>query len=337
VPDDDPLPPAARVEAPAPVPVRLARKEAPAAPVRPQIQRVARPVPEPELVEDVPAEPEAAEEPVPDVTPARRGVLGRMVDAVRGRPAPAPAAPPASVPAPPSDAPRAAASSIAARQVSRTPAPPRAAAPTPAASPALATRRSAPRGIARSAAATAPALAEHPHPRPALSLVPTPEPAPAPTPAPRGISRTGVEELASAGGGQVTQQPDGMASIDFTDTPSATPYVPFSTAPMTVSRDLLGDVRGAATNAASGLRDRATSEVQNRGHQLADQAADYAHHQVERGESALHDAIGGGGNTSDEAAKKAEADAMYDEVVRRLKLDMLVELEAGGHNLRFDP
>jgi hypothetical protein len=204
----------------------------------------------------------------------------------------------------------------------------------------------APRGIARTAAATATALdpAAPPAPggRPALSLVPTPH-EPAPTAGPRSISRKGVEELASAGAGHVTQEPDGMATIDFTGRPG-TPYIPpFSTAPVTVSRLGLGDVTSAATSAASGLRDSAVSQgqglvdhgremAQQQGGQLVDRGADYAHGLVDHAASSVHDVVGGG---SPEDAK-AKADEMYDEMLTRLRRDLVSELEAGGNLLRHD-
>jgi hypothetical protein len=152
-----------------------------------------------------------------------------------------------------------------------------------------------------------------------------------------------VQELAGATGGQVTHEPDGMATIDFTDRPGA-PYIPFSTTPVTVSRFGLGDLSSAASSATSGLRDRAASEVSSlgdqaidQGHHLADQAIDrgsqLAHSGIDQAASAAHGALGGGSPE----AQKASADEMYDEMLQRLRRDLINELEASGQLLRDNP
>jgi hypothetical protein len=116
---------------------------------------------------------------------------------------------------------------------------------------------------------------------------------------------------------------------------------------VTVARDFLGDVRGAATNAASGLRDSAVSQgqglldqgreqAQQTAGQLVDSGAQYAHGIVDQGASAVRDAVGAPAGASSPEDQKAKADEMYDEMLTRLRRDLISELEAGGHLLRYD-
>jgi hypothetical protein len=154
-----------------------------------------------------------------------------------------------------------------------------------------------------------------------------------------------VNELADAGGGHVTQEPDGMATIDFTSRPGpgGAPYIPpFSTAPVTVSRmPSLAD----ATSAVSGLRDQAVDagrgavdhgvqQAQQLGDQAIEHGSQYAHDAVDHATSAVRDATGLGAGSPEDA--KAKADEMYEEMLRRLRRDLLTELEGGGHLLRYD-
>jgi hypothetical protein len=155
------------------------------------------------------------------------------------------------------------------------------------------------------------------------------------------VSRSGVEELASSGGGHVTQEPDGMATIDFAG--PGTPYIPpFSTTPVTVSRLGLGDLSSAASSATSGLRDRATSaahdmgghaldQAQQLGDQAIGQATNVAHGAIDHAAAAAHEALGGGESPED---AKAKADEMYEHVLQRLRRDLIGELEASGQLLR---
>jgi len=329
---------------PAPVPVRLLRK-APEPNQRPALRRVERPAPEPELVEEPQAEPDddavddalAAEfgDAEPSVARAPRSFLGRMVDAVRGRPSepvapaahddgPAASAEPvsgAASPAAPTVQPRAAAGvqrSPAAAQPAAEAAPRATPAPgtglarsaRPAASGTGATPRSAalPVPAAAPAAAAAPALARTAAPaRPALSLVPAP-PVPEPTAGPAAIARSGADELAAATGGQLDYGDDGMATIDFTGPGS--PTIPaFSTTPVTVTREVApaptGDVLARA---------------------VTDVAADTPQSSASTSHSGIPDSAA--------PAKPQDPEELYEEVMTRLRRDLIAELEQNGHLLR---
>jgi hypothetical protein len=178
---------------------------------------------------------------------------------------------------------------------------------TAAAASGPATR--APRGLARSAAAAAaaPAAASAPA-RPALTLVPTPtheEPAAAP----RSVAREGVDELASATGGQVEFADDGMATVDFTG--GGAPSMPaFSTAPMTVSREVADAPPAPPSDSGPVL---ARAEVS------APPAASTPT------QSSANDA---------EAPEGTDPDEIYEKVVDRLRRDLIAELEQHGHLLR---
>jgi hypothetical protein len=190
--------------------------------------------------------------------------------------------------------------------VSRAPAAP--GRPARAAGPAAAPR--GPRiGVARSAAAAAPlpAPAGAPPARPALTLVPSP-PAPEPETGPSSIARSGVDELAEAGGGRVDYGDDGMATIDFAG--GGAPGIPaFSTAPMTVTREIAD--APATPDDSSGVLARAEASAP---------AASVAHSAA--------------APENDQAKKGPDADEIYEEVLQRLRRDLLAELEQQGHLLR---
>jgi len=144
--------------------------------------------------------------------------------------------------------------------------------------------------------------------RPALTLVPTP-PAAEPGPAPRSVARSGVEDLAAAGGGHVDYGDDGMATIDFAG--GGTPSIPaFSTAPVTVSREVSAAPAPAAEsdNVVARVIDAAPSPAA----------------------SVAHEAPGPGGA----APAEADPDAIYEQVLERLRRDLVAELEQNGHLLR---
>jgi creatinine amidohydrolase/Fe(II)-dependent formamide hydrolase-like protein len=61
-----------------------------------------------------------------------------------------------------------------------------------------------------------------------------------------------------------------------------------------------------------------------------------AHSAVDHASSAAQGLLGGGADANPEAAKKA-ADEMYDEVLQRLRRDLIHELEATGNLLRDNP
>jgi hypothetical protein len=283
-----------------------------------------------------------------------------MVDAVRGRPAP----PPESAPEPPQETPAnvageaPAAGSLQRSAVAPQPAPaapaqqagtaarpplarsarPSAPSPSPGApargttqapagiarTPAAARGRAtagARRGLARAAAATAsaPALARTPADalaRPALTLLPTP-PAPEPTPGPAAIARTGADELAAATGGQLDYGDDGMASIDFTG--EGTPTIPaFSTTPVTVSREV--DTTPPPAQAPAPARD---ANVLARAETTAETPSTAV---TTQHSSSIPD--------NDDPAKPADPDEIYEQVMTRLRRDLIAELEQNGHLLR---
>ena len=182
--------------------------------------------------------------------------------------------------------------------------------PAAASAPAGAASR-APRGLARSAAAAAasPAPAAAPA-RPALTLVPTPPPE-EPTPATRSIARAGVDDLASATGGDVAFGEDGMATVDFTGS-GGMPAIPaFSTAPVTVSREV-ADTAPAPAPSSPGSPVLARAEV--------DAPAATTAHQAPANDS--------------EAPEETDSDEIYEKVVDRLRRDLIAELEQHGHLLR---
>jgi hypothetical protein len=147
------------------------------------------------------------------------------------------------------------------------------------------------------------------------------------------IGATSAQRLARALGTQAATELDGTQSVTFpapgdqaaAPVPSGDPtrYVPFSTAPITVSRDLLGDVGHAATTAASHAADSAISHAS----------------------SAAEDAVGHGVQTAAPAASHAAPDPsapppapgagmdveeIADAVIDKLRREMLIERELGG-------
>ena len=141
--------------------------------------------------------------------------------------------------------------------------------------------------------------------------MPTP-PAAEPGPAPRSVARSGVDDLAAAGGGHVDYGDDGMATIDFTG--GGTPSMPaFSTAPVTVSREVSAPHRPRPRPPRATTSSRAS----------IDEAPAPA-------TSVAHQAPGPDGA----APAEADPDAIYEQVLERLRRDLVAELEQNGHLLR---
>jgi hypothetical protein len=133
---------------------------------------------------------------------------------------------------------------------------------------------------------------------------------PDPGTAPHAVARSGVDDLAAAAAGHVDYGDDGMATIDFAS--GGTPAIPaFSTAPVTVSREV-ADVPAAPSDGAV------------LGRALVDAPA------------APTPAVTGDGATpaNDNPTKGPDADEIYEEVIQRLRRDLVAELEQQGHLLR---
>ena len=119
-----------------------------------------------------------------------------------------------------------------------------------------------------------------------------------------------MDDLAAVGGGHVDYGDDGMATIDFTG--GGAPSMPaFSTAPMTVSRE----ISTPAAAPASGS-DNVVARV-------IDEAPAPA-------TTVPHQAPGPDGA----APAEADPDAIYEQVLERLRRDLVAELEQNGHLLR---
>jgi hypothetical protein len=157
-----------------------------------------------------------------------------------------------------------------------------------------------------------------------------------------------------------------MSTIDLSD--GGVPYIPpFSTAPVTVSRwpsigglaSGLGDrARGAAAGlgdralgAAEGLGDRALGAAEGLGDRALGAAEGLGDRALAAGEGladqGLAMAQGAAGNALDSAAGalglptgaggKQDPEEAYEEVLRRLRRDLVAELEQNGHLLRDNP
>jgi hypothetical protein len=261
-------------------------------------------------------------------------------------PSPPPAAPP-SAPTPPS---------AAARGVSRT------------AGPTRAPRALSGRGIARSAAAAAaPAIADAAPARPALSLVQTapPEPAESPAPAsgPQELLRSALQELDDAQTAERAGVPG--EAVEFTG-PGIPEIPPFSTTPVTMSRftvpglpsgmpsipaggmpplppvpsgipsapPLPGGLGGLG-DAASGLVDQGAAA----GRGLVDQGLAAGQGLANQGLTAAQNAAGGALDAVAGAVggKAADPEEIYEQVLERLRRDLVAELEQNGHLLRDHP
>ena len=129
-----------------------------------------------------------------------------------------------------------------------------------------------------------------------------------------------------------------MATIDFTG--EGTPVIPpFSTAPVTVSRlfdGAIGSHRARAASAASS----AASSVTNAASNVADRGADAVQGLSNQGRSMASDALQGAADTVGGAlglpgqGAAADPDEMYEQVLQRLRRDLIAELEQSGQLLR---
>jgi hypothetical protein len=250
----------------------------------------------------------------------------------------------------------------ASQQVSRTPA----ALPSTSGAPRHGRRAPTargPRSIGRTATATetataaAPTAAPEPAPqnRPALTLVPTPAPD-QPAPAPRSVARSGVDALAGSTG-EVGYTEDGMATIDFTGRPGIPEIPPFNTTPVTMSRFLdnpLGGIADSARSAAGGAVDSARGAATD----AIGSARGAADDAIGSARGAAGDAIGSARGAAGDAVQSAgsaaqgvlgaaagalgpgdkpDADEMYEQVLQRLRRDLVAELEQNGLLLRDHP
>jgi hypothetical protein len=142
------------------------------------------------------------------------------------------------------------------------------------------------------------------------------------------IGATSAARLARALGTRAQTEPDGTQSISF-PTPGSPAgaaaddgvpdYVPFSTAPVTVSRSPLDDIRSSASSAAGGL---------------ISHGAEAAHGLIDEGASAASSAISGSAPAPAPAPPAAGAgmdvDEIADTVIEKLRRELLIERELGG-------
>lgn len=141
------------------------------------------------------------------------------------------------------------------------------------------------------------------------------------------IGATSAARLARALGTRAQTEPDGTQSISFPAPGSpagAAPedgipgYVPFSTAPVTVSRSTLDDIRSSASSAAGGLI----------GH-----GAEAAHGLIDSGASAASSALGAAPPPAPAPPAPAagmDVDEIADTVIDKLRRELLIERELGG-------
>ena len=116
-----------------------------------------------------------------------------------------------------------------------------------------------------------------------------------------------------------------MTTIDFTG-PGVPEVPPFSAAPVSVSRFIGGHrarsalqgVADRATDAGEGVADRGVAAVQGVGQQA-----------IEAAGSAAGDALG-----LPEQGEAADPEEIYEQVIERLRRDLIAELEQHGHLLR---
>jgi len=134
-----------------------------------------------------------------------------------------------------------------------------------------------------------------------------------PSPGPAAIARTGVDELAEATGGQLDYGDDGMATIDFTG--SGAPTIPaFSTTPVTVTREVAPAPAPAPGPPAGGVLARAETTAET------PQTTTATPH------SGISDAAA--------PAQPQDPEELYEQVMTRLRRDLIAELEQNGHLLR---
>jgi hypothetical protein len=136
------------------------------------------------------------------------------------------------------------------------------------------------------------------------------------------IGATSAARLARALGTHAETEADGTQSITFPAPGSplgggGTPdYVPFSTAPVTVSRSPLDDIGSSAGSAASGLIGRAASVDEG----LIDSGAAAASSASSPAPAPAPPAAGAG----------MDVDEIADTVIDKLRREMLIERELGG-------
>jgi hypothetical protein len=196
-------------------------------------------------------------------------------------------------------------------------APPRPAPPRPA----------PPHASAPKAKAAAPSVARTPRPRVALHDAPAPEPVSQPA----AIGAISAQRLARALGTRPTTEPDGTQSVTFPTPGGPAPaqqgapsdYVPFSTAPVTVSRDFLGDVGHAAADAASHAAGSAISHAETAAEGVVDHGAAAA-------SSALDAAAPGPSAPPPAPGAGMDVEDIADAVIDKLRREMLIERELGG-------
>jgi hypothetical protein len=123
---------------------------------------------------------------------------------------------------------------------------------------------------------------------------------------PAAIARAGLGSVAGSGG---------SSTVTFG---APTEYVPFSTAPITVSRSIWDQAQSAVTDYAQDRAEGALSEAREAVTERASSALDEAH---QRAQAALGGAKGGSGG---------DADKQFEELYDRLKRELLIEQEQLG-------
>jgi hypothetical protein len=120
-----------------------------------------------------------------------------------------------------------------------------------------------------------------------------------------------VDDLADASGGQLDYGDDGMATIDFTG--RGAPEIPaFSTTPVTVSREVSTDAPAPAENVLARAQTDAAATP------ATTTATPHSSSIPEQGD----------------APKAPDPDEVYEQVMTRLRRDLIAELEQNGHLLR---
>jgi len=128
--------------------------------------------------------------------------------------------------------------------------------------------------------------------------------------------------IARAGLGAAVDDGGGTSTVTFPSPDGVPEYVPFSTAPVTVSRSLWDQAAGMAEQAASGAVDDARSAVTDRASSALDGASAAAHGAIDHARAALP---GGGAG---------DADKQFEELYDRLKRELMIEQEQLGQLFR---